>query len=75
MDDQIGSHGGIVGTSQLLFVNPTHVRLELAAPQGGFEGSGVSGDPTLASPEFGQRFVRFKIDNALAQIRASLAAR
>jgi creatinine amidohydrolase/Fe(II)-dependent formamide hydrolase-like protein len=75
VDDQIGSHGGIVGTSQLLFVNPTHVRLELAAPQGGFEGSGVSGDPTLASPEFGQRFVRFKIDNALAQIRASLAAR
>ena len=75
VDEQIGSHGGMVGTSQLLFVNPTHVRTELAEPLGGFEGSGVSGDPTLATAEFGQRFVRIKIDNALAQIRAGLAAR
>ncbi len=75
VDDQIGSHGGIVGTSQLLFVNPNHVRPELAAPRGGFEGSGVSGDPTLATPEYGEVFLRMKIDNALAQIRASLAAR
>lgn len=74
-DDQIGSHGGIVGTSQLLFVNPNHVRPELMAPRGGFEGSGVSGDPTLATPELGAKFVRIKIDNALAQIRTSLAAR
>jgi len=75
VDEQIGSHGGIVGTSQLLFVNPNHVRMELAAPRGGFEGSGVSGDPTLATPEFGATFVRIKIDNALAQIRASITAR
>ena len=75
VDEQIGSHGGIVGTSQLLFVNPNHVRPALMAPRGGFEGSGVSGDPTLASAELGARFVRIKIDNALAQIRASLATR
>ena len=75
VDQQIGSHAGMVGTSQLLFVNPTHVRTELSAPLGGFEGSGVSGDPTLATAEFGQRMVRIKIDNALAQIRAGLAAR
>lgn len=75
VDDQIGSHGGIVGTSQLLFVNPNHVRMDMAAPRGGFEGSGVSGDPTLASSAFGETFTRMKIDNALAQIRASIAGR
>ncbi len=75
VDDQIGSHAGMVGTSQLLFVNPNHVRMDVAAPRGGFEGAGVSGDPTLATAAFGETFVRFKIDNALAQIRASLAAR
>lgn len=75
VDDQIGSHAGMVGTSQLLFVNPNHVRMELAAPRGGFEGAGVSGDPTLASAEFGDTFTRMKIDNALAQIRSSIAAR
>jgi creatinine amidohydrolase len=75
VDDQIGSHGGIVGTSQLLFVNPNHVRMEAAAPLGGFEGSGVSGDPTLATPEFGETFLRMKISNALAQIRSSLESR
>ena len=75
VDDQIGSHGGMVGTSQLLFVNPNHVRMEAAAPLGGFEGSGVSGDPTLATPEFGETFLRMKISNALAQIRSSLESR
>lgn len=74
-EDQWGSHGGMVGTSQLMYVNPNHVRPDEFAPLGGFEGSGVSGDPTLASAELGGMMVRMKIDNALAQIRASLAAR
>jgi len=71
-DDQIGSHAGIVDTSQLLFVNPNHIRTALSAPGGGFEGSGVSGDPSLATAELGAAFLRIKIDNALTQIRASL---
>ena len=73
--EQIGSHAGMVDTSQLLFVNANHIRMDQAAPQGGFEGSGVSGDPSLATPELGAAMLRIKIDNALAQIRASLAAR
>jgi creatinine amidohydrolase/Fe(II)-dependent formamide hydrolase-like protein len=48
--------------------------MELAAPQGGFEGSGVRGDPSLATPQLGETMLRIKIDNALAQIRASVAA-
>ena len=73
--EQWGGHAGMIDTSELLFVNPNHIRPEHFAPNGGFEGSGVSGDPNLASPELGERMIRIKIDNALAQIRASIAAR
>jgi creatinine amidohydrolase/Fe(II)-dependent formamide hydrolase-like protein len=74
-ENQIGSHAGISDTSQLMFVNANYIRRDKLAPAGGFEGSGVSGNPTLATPEIGERLLRFKIDNAVAQIRASLAAR
>jgi creatinine amidohydrolase/Fe(II)-dependent formamide hydrolase-like protein len=71
-DEQIGRHAGMLDTSELLFVNPNHIRPAELAPDGGFEGSGVSGDPTLASAAIGERLLRIKIDNALAQIRASV---
>ena len=74
-DEQIGSHAGMLDTSELMFVNPNHLRPSEFAMDGGFEGSGVSGDPTLASAEIGEHLLRIKIDNALAQIRAGLAAR
>lgn len=74
-DEQIGSHAGLLDTSQMLFVNPNHVRMEKAAPQGGFEGSGVSGDASLATAALGEVQLRIKIDNALAQIRSSVESR
>ncbi|MCI0432545.1 MAG: creatininase family protein [Gemmatimonadetes bacterium] len=74
-EDRIGSHAGISDTSQLLFVNAQHVRADRRAPGGGSAGSGVTGDPTLATAEIGEMLIRIKIDNAVAQIRASLAAR
>ena len=73
--DQIGGHAGITDTSQMWFVNEQHIRKDRLAPLGGFEGSGVSGNPTLASPEIGRRILDMKIQNALAEIRASLADR
>jgi creatinine amidohydrolase/Fe(II)-dependent formamide hydrolase-like protein len=73
--DQIGGHAGITDTSQQWFINEQHIRKDLLAPLGGFEGSGVSGNPTLASPEIGRRILDMKIANALAEIRASLAGR
>jgi creatinine amidohydrolase len=73
--DQVGTHAGLLDTSQMLFVNPNHVRMDLAAPDGGFEGSGVSGDPSLATAALGEVQLRIKIDNALAQIRSSIASR
>jgi len=72
--EAIGSHAGMVDTSELLFVNPALVRTDRLAPNGGSADSGVSGDPTKATAEFGKKLVQIKIDNALAQIRASLAA-
>lgn len=70
----IGSHAGMTDTSQMMFVNAKHVRMNKRAPGGGFADSGVSGDPTKASAEIGEALLRIKIDNAVAQIKASLAA-
>ncbi len=67
--DQIGGHANILDTSEMLFVNPKHVRKAKLAPGGGYPNSGVSGDPTKATPELGKIFLQIKIDNALAQIK------
>ena len=64
-------HAGVEATSEMLFVNPAYVRRDKLAP--GSADSGVTGDPTKATAEIGRTLVQFKIDNALAQIRASLA--
>lgn len=68
-EETIGGHAGIGDTSQLLAVDPRHIRTDKLAPGGGFEDSGVSGDPTRASVERGVRGIRMKVDAALAQIR------
>jgi creatinine amidohydrolase/Fe(II)-dependent formamide hydrolase-like protein len=67
--DRIGGHANILDTSEMLFVNAKHVRRNKLAPGGGYANSGVSGDPTKATPELGKIFVQIKIDNALAQIK------
>ena len=72
-EDQIGGHANILDTSEMLFVNPKHVRVKKLAPGGGYENSGVSGDPTKATAALGKVFVQMKIDNALAQIKGLMA--
>ena len=71
--DQIGGHANLLDTSEMLFVNPKHVRRNKIAPGGGYANSGVSGDPTKSTPELGKVFVQIKIDNALAQIKGVVA--
>jgi creatinine amidohydrolase/Fe(II)-dependent formamide hydrolase-like protein len=66
----IGSHAGMLDTSELLYVNPKLLRKEKFAPNGGSADSGVNGDPTKASAEIGAELLRIKIDNAMAQIKA-----
>jgi creatinine amidohydrolase len=71
--DQIGGHANLLDTSEMLFVNPKHVRMKKLAPGGGYENSGVSGDPTKSSAALGKVFLQMKIDNALAQIKGLMA--
>ena len=68
-DEDIGSHAGMLDTSELLYVNPKLVRTERFARNGGAPDSGVNGDPTKASAELGAELLKIKIDNALNQIR------
>ena len=70
---EVGSHAGMTDTSQLMAIDPSLVRPDKFAPGGGFENSGVTGDPTKATAELGRAQLKIKIDNAVAQIRASLA--
>ena len=70
--DQIGGHANLLDTSEMLFVNAKHVRLKKLAPGGGYENSGVSGDPSKSTAALGKIVLQIKIDNALAQIKAML---
>ena len=71
--DTIGGHAGIMDTSQLLHVAPEHIRDDRRAPLGGFDGSGVSGDPTRASAGRGRRGIDMKVEAAVRQIEALMA--
>jgi len=73
-DDEAVTHAGVWDTSELLFVNPKLVRMDKRARGGGIPNSGTTGDPTKATPELGRTLVQFKIDNAVAQIKKSIAA-
>ena len=72
--DTIGGHAGISDTSQLLFVAPEHIRMDKREPSGGFNGSGVFGDPTRASVERGRKGLKLKVEAAVWQIQALIAA-
>jgi creatinine amidohydrolase/Fe(II)-dependent formamide hydrolase-like protein len=73
----VGSHAGIMDTSQLMYVHPDGVRKEKIALNGGAAGSaatGVRGDPTKATAELGKRMIDFKVDAGVAQFKTLKAA-
>jgi creatinine amidohydrolase/Fe(II)-dependent formamide hydrolase-like protein len=71
--DQIGNHANILDTSELLFVNPKHIR-RARLTGNDYENNGVSGNnQSKATPELGKAFLQIKIDNAIAQIHALMA--
>jgi creatinine amidohydrolase/Fe(II)-dependent formamide hydrolase-like protein len=74
-DESIGTHAGISDTSQLLAVAPRHVRKDQRAKGGGFEGSGVTGDPTKATEAYGKKGIDFKVETAVARIQKLIAER
>jgi creatinine amidohydrolase len=63
----VGSHAGIMDTSQLLYCNPSAVRKANILLNGGGQGSGVNGDPTKATAELGKRMIDSKVNAAAEQ--------
>ena len=74
-DESIGTHAGISDTSQLLAVAAQHIRKDKLAKAGGFEGSGVTGDPTKATEAYGKKGIDFKVETAVARIQKLVAER
>jgi creatinine amidohydrolase/Fe(II)-dependent formamide hydrolase-like protein len=66
----IGSHAGITDTSAVMYVFAAGVRNDRRLPRGGHPDAGVTGDPTLASPEIGRMVVNFKVVAAMQQYEA-----
>jgi creatinine amidohydrolase len=72
----IGSHAGLIDTSELLAVHPQGVDLSrLAALPLRPEPTGHSGDPMRASAAYGTALLDIRISAALRQIRAALPDR
>lgn len=73
--EDIGTHAGITDTSQLMALDKRLLRSDKLAPNGGFEGSGVRGNPTRASVAYGNKGLELKIEAAVKQIRTLTARR
>ena len=72
--EEIGSHAGITDTSQLLAVDPRHIRKDKLADRGGFEGSGVSGNPTKATVDFGRKGLELKVETTVKRLKEMMGA-
>jgi creatinine amidohydrolase/Fe(II)-dependent formamide hydrolase-like protein len=72
-EDQIGNHANILDTSEMMFVNAKHVRPKKFAPGGGYENSGVSGDPSKSTAAIGKALLQIKINNAVTQAKTLMA--
>src|SRR5207237_3385514 len=67
----IGSHANIMDTSEMMFISSKSVRMNKI--EKGTPTNGVSGDPTKATPQLGQIFLKIKIDDAVTQIKQLMA--
>jgi creatinine amidohydrolase len=72
-EGKIGGHANLLDTSELLYINPKHVRKNRMGPENQYENNGVSGDPAKSNPELGKIFMDIKINNAVNQIKAMIA--
>ena len=73
--EDIGTHAGITDTSQLMAIDPKLIRKDKLADRGGFEGSGVSGNPTRASVAYGKKGLDLKVETAVRRIKEMMAQR
>jgi len=73
--EDIGTHAGIVDTSQLMAVNPNGIRSDKLASGGDRNVTGATGNPARANVAYGKKGLEMKIEAAVAQIRKSIAAK
>lgn len=65
-----GGHADERETSVMLALDPRSVRMDKLAPQGAFEQSAATGDPTRASAFKGERLLAARIDDMVAALVA-----
>ena len=65
----VGSHASIHDTASLLFLNPGMLRLDKLGPGVAGDGSGLVGNPSRSTAEYGERILEMQIDAAVQQIR------
>ncbi|PYP53806.1 MAG: hypothetical protein DMD39_03555, partial [Gemmatimonadetes bacterium] len=72
-------HAGTDDTSELMALDRQHrwIRADKLAPSEGAQTArtGVDGDPTKASAALGDIFLRYKVDDAVLQVRHLLGLR
>jgi creatinine amidohydrolase len=71
-DAMVGNHAGIVGTSAMMYLYPSGLRLQKMEEifGGGRKVAGVTGDPTKSSVEIGRMIIEFKVQAGMAQYQA-----
>jgi creatinine amidohydrolase len=67
-------HAGMWDTSSLLYLEKPGQWIRKDKLAEATEANGVVGNPSLATPEIGKAFLDIKVDNAVRQIRALMAA-
>lgn len=75
--EAIGQQAGITQTSEVMVVDPRLLRPHKFAMGGPreMEGSGVTGDPRRATVAYGRKSIDMKVEAAVRQLRALVAAR
>lgn len=74
-DKTIGTHAGIMDTSVMLAVDPSMVRPDKLAPSYDFDRTGVHGDPTRASADYGRVGLEFQIEGAIEEILRKISGK
>ena len=69
-----GAHAGLPDTSELMHVDRSGRLLRRDRMVPGDASNGVDGDPRKSTSAMGKTFVRFKVDNAVRQIRSLMSA-
>ena len=73
IDAAIGSHAGLIDTSELLAAHPQGVDLaRLSALPADSENPGISGDPKRALADYGKALLDIRVNAAIRQLKAAL---